>query len=80
MIVIDSYELLKKLHNYGIVNKENAKTLGQLGEMFNLSLEEIENMVNDLVNYKYVVKIKNEDTPVYHLSSQGIIAVCSIFT
>lgn len=80
MIIIDAFELLKKLHNYGIVSRESGKTLKQLRDMFELSEDEVRNVISDLVNYKYIVKIEGDGVALYHLSSQGIIAVCSIFT
>ena len=80
VIQIDAFEMLKKMHNLGIVRIENAKTKEEIAGLFYISVEEAENLLQELKNYKYVSSIESNSCIKYYLNSSGIIAVCSIFT
>jgi len=77
---IDEYELLKRMHNYGVVSRHNAKTVQELVGMMNLDEEEIKGLLERLIEFSYVHTISSDDVARYYVTGPGIITVCSFFT
>jgi len=80
VVTIDSFELLKNLHNFGIVSENSAKTCEDIASIFNISSDEAECLLKELVTYKYVSVKRVDNLTLYYLNSRGIVAVCSMFT
>lgn len=77
---IDEYELLKRMHNYGVVSRHNAKTVQELVGMMNIDEGEIKGLLERLLEYSYIHAVTSDDVARYYVTGPGIITVCSFFT
>ncbi|MDP6627035.1 MAG: hypothetical protein QGG50_03960 [Methanopyri archaeon] len=80
MVPIDEYELLKRMHNYGVVSRHNAKTVHELVDMMTIDEGDMKELLERLIEYSYVHAVTSDDVARYYVTGPGIITVCSFFT
>jgi len=73
--------LLQTLHNLCATTPELARRSEELAQVFQISLEEVENILNGCESEGYTKSfVDSEGKKRYYLTGTGIIKVCSIFT
>jgi hypothetical protein len=74
-------KLLQTLHNLCATAPELARRSEELAQVFQLNVEDIENILNNYEAQGYTKSfIDDEGKKRYYLTGTGIIKVCSIFT
>jgi len=74
-------KLLQTLHNLCATAPELARKSEELAQVFQLSVEEIEEILDNFAAEGYTKSfVDHEGKKRYYLTGTGIIKVCSIFT
>lgn len=78
--VSKEFFILSKLHEAGAVDEEKAIEIDKIREIVEISLKDLEQVLEFLENKKYIAKKKNEKFNKVYVTRLGIIMASSLYT
>ena len=76
----DQLRLLIMLHNIGATEASKALTVDQIAEWTRMDTPELEGHLKKLIELGYAQKVCSEETIKYHLTTDGIRKVLSLYS